>query len=105
LLKGPIFYTKEEESATSENEFKIGSLMFMNAFLFILVVLKCFVNKVNMHISNSLSQLANLKNYFSKVSSALWKQVTSAKPKNEFEIAKSEFKLIIFTLVNLLQPS
>ncbi len=55
LSKGPIFYTKEEESANSETEFEIGSLMFMVAFLYFLVVLKCFVNKANLYISNSFS--------------------------------------------------
>ena len=65
------------------------------SFLSFLVVLKLLVKKANLYISNSLSQLANLKNCISKVRSVLWEQVTSAKPKNESKVAKFEFEITL----------
>ena len=65
------------------------------SFLSFLVVLKLLVKKANLYISNSLFQLANLKNCFSKVRSVLWEQVTSAKPKNESKVAKFEFEITL----------
>jgi hypothetical protein len=46
-----------------------------------------------LYISNSLFQLANLKNCFSKVRGVLWEQGTSGKPKNESKGAKFEFNI------------
>ncbi len=67
----------------------------MILFLSFLVVLKLLVKKANLHISNSLFQLANLKNCFSKVRSVLWEQGTSGKPKNESKVAKFEFEITL----------
>ena len=70
LSKGLICYTKEEESANSEIELEIGSLMFMVSFLSFFSSVEIFCKKVNMYISNSWSELANLKNCFLKGCSA-----------------------------------
>ena len=67
----------------------------MISFLSFLVVLKLLVKKANLYISNSLFQLANLKNCFSKVRSVLWEQGTSGKPKNESKVAKFEFEITL----------
>ena len=66
LAKGHICYTKEEESANSEIEFEIGSLMIMNSVLSFFSSVEIFCKKVNMYISNSWYELANLKNCFLK---------------------------------------
>ena len=65
------------------------------SFLYFLVVLKFLVKKTNLYISNSLFQLANLKNCFSKVRSVLWEEGTSAKPKNESKVEKFEFEITL----------
>ena len=52
LSKGLICYTKEEESANSEIELEIGSLMFMVAILSFFSSVEIFFEKSNIHISN-----------------------------------------------------
>ena len=63
------------------------------SFLYFLVVLKLLVKKANLYISNSLFQLANLKNCFSKVRSVLLEQGTSGKPKTESKVANFKFEI------------
>jgi hypothetical protein len=61
LLKGPTIYARELESAISKTEFEVVIIEFLVLFLSFLAVLKLFVNKPFLSISNSFSKLATLK--------------------------------------------